>query len=343
MTETNQEQLNVTIVIPARSYDFLLEECLQNIRKLYPVVSIILVLDDISKIPELDTNTKVLKSINKYMSAKRNQGVKEAKTEYIAFIDSDAYPDKKWLEQAVDFLSKNDNYAAVTGNQLLPPNDDLSKQCLRLVRFCRIFTYPKWCKVIDLNAVEQDCEEFMTSNVIMRISAFYAVNGMNENLYLAEDNDFSQRLVESGLKIRFIPKIRVYHHECAIKAFMRKICCMSYYYSEEFRTDIHSKSFKEFFSIFFPLGVVALTVFLYCLGIYLGENVLLLLNFPLFIGLLFLYEANNLAQKLKDNKIKGYFLILWIFILFCCVWLIGTLCGLLGIKILDVQKSYRHY
>lgn len=84
----------ISIIIPSRNIDFLLEHSIEKIRQLYPNVKIILVLDDDSKkhIYSNDKNISVIKSDNYNMSAKRNAGVDLANTEYIAFIDSDAYP-----------------------------------------------------------------------------------------------------------------------------------------------------------------------------------------------------------------------------------------------------------
>ena len=40
------------------------------------------------------------------MSVKRNKAVKICKENYIAFIDSDAYPTKNWLFNGIKILNK---------------------------------------------------------------------------------------------------------------------------------------------------------------------------------------------------------------------------------------------
>ena len=92
-------QQNTTIVIPARKVDDLLIECVRKTRELYPVVKMVLVLDDLQTENIFDENVVVLKSEKKTMSAKRNQGVAIADTKYILFIDSDSYPRKNLLEK----------------------------------------------------------------------------------------------------------------------------------------------------------------------------------------------------------------------------------------------------
>ena len=93
----------VTIIIPSRNTDYLLEKCIKKIREQYKNIKIILVLDSINNcLKQFDKNIEIIKSENPNMSAKRNLGVKNVDTKYIAFIDSDAYPNENWLEYAID-------------------------------------------------------------------------------------------------------------------------------------------------------------------------------------------------------------------------------------------------
>ena len=46
-----------------------------------------------------DKNISVLVSGNKTIGYKRNLAVKHCKTDYVYFIDSDAYPNTHWLDQ----------------------------------------------------------------------------------------------------------------------------------------------------------------------------------------------------------------------------------------------------
>lgn len=338
-------QNKITLIIPSRSVDFLLFESVSEIRKLYPFVKIIVILDEIDekKNRDFDENVTILKSENLNMSAKRNQGVRLAQTEYLGFIDSDAYPCENWIESAVDFLDKNLDYSAVTGNQLLPENDNFEKQCLRLIRFCKLFTYSKWCKVIDLNVKEQDCYEFMTSNLIMRKSVYDKLGGMDETLYLAEDNEFADRMVKNNYKIRFVPKIRVFHHECSSLPFLKKVFSMSLYYAKEFSTRTGKKSINEYLSIFFPLLAFIFFIFVLLTGVFLNENILILLLLPFAVLLLFVFYAVKLANKINCNKILAFFYIYFIFIMFCVFFLFGLICGLFNFSCFDARNTYKHY
>ncbi len=335
MTINNYENL-VSIIIPSRDVDYLLEECIEKIRELYKQIKIIVILDEINK--TLPEDITILKSKNLNMSAKRNQGVEVATTKYIAFLDSDSYPNQNWIESGVSFLENNENYSAVTGIQYNPPSDSFEQVCLRIVRFSRLFTHKKWCIVIDKNSKEQDCGEFITSNAIMRKCDYDSIGGMDENLYLAEDNEFSYRLVNSGYKIRFIPEVSVFHRESKMYPFLRKIYCMSYYYTNTFIKGKPSKTITESIFQLFPLFGIIGFIILFCI---LKSIYLFIL--PLLVLLLLVYEAIIEAKKLEKNHFKGFCIIFFTFCMFCATWVYGSLLGLLNFPSKSVHKCYKHY
>lgn len=333
----NDYEKDVTIIIPSRNIDYLLEECIEKIRELYKEIKIILILDEINK--EIDSNITILKSKSLNMSAKRNQGVEVAQTKYIAFLDSDSYSIAGWLENGVDFLENNENYSTVTGCQFNPPSDTFEQKCLRLVRFSRLFTHAEWCIVIDRNAKERDCNEFMTSNAIMKKQDYIDIGGMNEKIYLAEDNEFSQRLTENGYKIRFIPQFSVYHRESKMYPFLRKIYCMSYYYANTFVKGHPVKTIKQ--TIFQLLPLFGIITFIF-LSILLKFSPYLLI-LPIFALLLLALEANKESKKLDEQRTKGFFIIFFTFCMFCAIWVIGSFLGLINFPSKNIQKCYKHY
>lgn len=333
----------VTIIIPARTVDYLVNICIEKIRELYKTVKIILVLDDTGNCKITDDNIIVLKSENLNISAKRNQGVKISQTKYIAMIDSDAYPDKNWLENALSFLETNLEYSAVTGCQFNPPEDNFIQICLRIIRFNRLFTHKEWCKIINHNAQEQDSTEFMTSNVIMRKSDYENLNGMDENIYIAEDNEFSERLIKNGYKIRFIPKVCVFHRESTMYSFFRKIYCMGYYYANMCIKKQSVKNLKQSIIQFLPLFGILMFCFLWMLFLYLKINPYFLLVLPLSVIIILFAESVKEALKLKDKKLLGFFIFFFSFCCFCAVWVIGTFLGLINFPTKNIHNLYKQY
>ena len=100
----------VNIVIPAITIDDELLKCLKEINKInYSNFFVTIVLDQQKKnrLPKFKykVNKLIVGKIN--MSTKRNIAVKKFKSKYIAFIDSDAYPNKNWKRIIVLFKKVN--------------------------------------------------------------------------------------------------------------------------------------------------------------------------------------------------------------------------------------------
>ncbi len=335
----------ISIIIPSRTQDYILNDCIREIRKIYTTVKIFVILDEINE-TKYDENVILIKSENRNMSAKRNLGVKLADTKYIAFLDSDAYPlnNGKWLEKSIEFLENNENYAAVTGPQLNPPSDTYIQKCIRYIRFSRLLTHENLDVIADRNPKEHDNSgEFVSANLIMRKDVYNKLNGMDENIYLAEDNEFSTRLDKRGYKVRFLPEVTVYHSESKLYPFLRKTWCMSYYYANMFVRGKLVKDLNDILLGFFPLAGIFIFVFLVLLFLYLNINYIPLITIPLVILMIILIESFNISKKLESGKKYEIPLIFTIFCLYLSVWVIGSLAGFLFIPCKKVQDLYKHY
>ena len=340
--QINEAENLISIIIPTREQDFILDECILNIRNLYKQVKIIVIIDKDNE-KTYDKNVKILKSQNKNMSAKRNLGVKNADTKYIALIDSDAYPCEGWLENSINLLEQDENYSAVTGNQYNPQKDNFLQRCLRIVRFSRIFTHGNWCVINDKNAKEREVNEFSSANVVLTKVSYENINGMNEDIYLAEDNEFSLRYKNAGYKIKFSPKTAVFHRESTMYPFLRKLYCMSYYYADMFRQGKAVKPFKQILLGLMPMYGFLFFLFLWCFLIFMKINPYPLLILPLIALLILVFEACNLTKQLEEGKILGFFIFLYTFCAFIAVWILGGFLGLIPIKFSKVENLYKHY
>lgn len=94
----------VSIIIPCRSADKDVERCVLACESLEEEKEILVIPDSIC--PGLP-------------STKRNYAMQRAKGDIYAFIDSDAYPDKDWLKNALFYLQV---FPAVCGPGVLPPD-----------------------------------------------------------------------------------------------------------------------------------------------------------------------------------------------------------------------------
>ena len=119
-------QNKITIVIPSRLHDRNLSFCIKKIRQFYKKIKIIIILDK-KEFFKKDKNIILLVSGNKTIGYKRNLAVNFCKTEYVCFIDSDAYPNSYWLDQVDKTFKKYKKVGAVGGPNLSPPTNNIEK------------------------------------------------------------------------------------------------------------------------------------------------------------------------------------------------------------------------
>jgi cellulose synthase/poly-beta-1,6-N-acetylglucosamine synthase-like glycosyltransferase len=143
-------------------------------------------------------------------AGKRDWAAKKAKGSILAFIDSDAYPDKNWLKNAVQQLTPK-SIAAVCGPGLTPPSNTRRQQISGLVWSTKLgagpFTYR--------NRPEKKrfTDDYPTFNFIIKKKDFQAVKGFNANYWPGEDTKLCHDLVyRLKKKILYHPQIIVYHH-----------------------------------------------------------------------------------------------------------------------------------
>ncbi|MCI9078407.1 MAG: glycosyltransferase [Lachnospiraceae bacterium] len=118
----------VSIIVPVYKVEKELSRCMQSIlRQTYENIEIILV-DDGSpdkcpemcdKYAELDDRIRVIHKENGGLSDARNVGLDNIKGEYISFIDSDDWVDKKFIEILVKNLENTDSDIAICGYRMV--------------------------------------------------------------------------------------------------------------------------------------------------------------------------------------------------------------------------------
>lgn len=141
---------------------------------------------------------------------KRDIGAKQAKGDYLAFIDDDAYPDPKWLSIAEQYL-RDEDVAAIGGPQLTPPHDTFWQKVSGAMYMSplsgrAIIRYWPGKKT-------EEIDDWPTVNFIVKKDVFEAVGGFDSQYWPGEDTKLCLDIVkQTKKKMLYIPSMIVYHH-----------------------------------------------------------------------------------------------------------------------------------
>lgn len=170
----------VSIIIPCKTVDDYVRRCVSACVELYPEQEIIVIPDSICP---------------GYPSAKRNYAMEIASGDIFAFIDSDAYPSRQWLDVALKWLNV---YPAVCGPGVLPPDAPDEERIADIVYQLLPYAY----RVVPM--IPRVVPEYPTFNLVVRRE----VATKFKNYLTGEDSLFC-REIPGG--VFYHPEILVYH------------------------------------------------------------------------------------------------------------------------------------
>ncbi len=173
-------------------------------------------------IAALGDKVRVIASGETGPAEKRDMALTEARGEYIAFIDDDAYPEKDWLANALKIFEEGEDVGAVGGPAVTAPEDNLLQKGSGKVYeswFCsHSYTYRYLAKP------RRDVDDLPSVNLIVRADLFHQVGGYDSNYYPGEDTKLCLDLVKTGHRIVYDPSVLVYHHRRTLfKAHLKQI------------------------------------------------------------------------------------------------------------------------
>ncbi len=210
------------IIIPSVQLSKELIFCLKKLREQkYKNFCVSIVLDFKNKIKLPKLNFKINKFFvgNKSMSYKRNLASKIVKSEYIAFLDSDAYPPKKWLSNAL-YLLKINKYDVVGGPNIPFPKRKNNERITHYAK--RSFFVTGHLNFRKYLAKDRLCEWLESCNFFLKKKTYLKYHGMDEKKILGEDKDFFERAnkLNRNFKTFYSNKLFVYHKERNVKNFL---------------------------------------------------------------------------------------------------------------------------
>ena len=282
---------DVTIVIPTISFNNYLLQCVTKIKQISNLIKIIIVSDNRIDDAEL-LKFKFIKIIlNKKkltISKKRNIGVHKAKTNYIGFIDSDAYPHKHWIKNSIKILRKDKNIFLVGGPNVSPPDQNYLKTLVSDTQKSFLIS-GKWAFQKRLSK-SRYTENLYSCNMVTKREYFIFVKGMNDKLIAGEDYDFCQRIRKIGKKVYFNKSSIVFHHDRSIKNFFIQKIIRGYTIVEQIKKKsiVFKNNIKEF--IFYQL-------------------------IPLYFFLFNLLSISYFFSGIRNNYISNVIILIYIFYL----------------------------
>jgi len=199
----------VSIIIPCRNIDSYVQECIQNCLALdYPSFEILLLPDSLSSL-EI-RGVEIVPTGPVKPAAKRNIGTKKATGEFYGFIDSDAYPSRDWLKNALTYFQDPD-VAGVGGASITPERDSLMQKASGAVYSSMMggfrFAFRYSSKQL------QETDDLPSCNLIVRASVFNETGGFDENFLTGEDTKACMDIVYRQRKrLVYAPDVVAYHH-----------------------------------------------------------------------------------------------------------------------------------
>ncbi|MGB9831672.1 MAG: glycosyltransferase [Fervidicoccus fontis] len=196
----------VSIIIPCKEVDNYTKECIDYCKKLdYENYEIIVLPDEQNESIE---GVKIIPTGNVTPGKKRNIGIKNASGEILAFIDSDARPEKSWLRNAISYF-KDPEVAAVGGPGITPPEDSLMQKASGYI--LSSFMVGGLSSRYKSSGEERESDDVHSCNFIARKSIVEKI-GWNEKYWPGEDTLMCLEIKKLGKKIVEAPDVVVYHH-----------------------------------------------------------------------------------------------------------------------------------
>lgn len=196
----------VSIIIPCKEIDDYARECIESCKKLdYESYEIVVLPDNASEMIE---GVKIVPTGSVTPGAKRNIGIANTEGEICAFIDSDAYPGRNWLSNAVMYFNDS-QVAAVGGPGLTPMEDNIMQKASGYV--LSSFMVGRLSNRYKSKGYFES-DDIHSCNFIVRKSVLIKAGGWNEKYWPGEDTLFCLAIKRLGKRLVEALDVVVYHH-----------------------------------------------------------------------------------------------------------------------------------
>ncbi|MEM0171591.1 MAG: glycosyltransferase [Thermoproteota archaeon] len=198
--------MRISIIIPCKKLEGYAVECIDRCLKLdYSDYEVIVLPDEHSSVDF--PNVRVIPTGSVTPGTKRNIGVANSTGEICAFIDSDAYPEKDWLRNAIKYF-QDQEIVAVGGPGVTPIEDSLMQKASGCI-LSSFMVGGLSSRYKSKGSKESD--DIHSCNFIARKSIFEKVK-WNEKYWPGEDTLLCLEIKKLKKKMLEAPDVVVYHH-----------------------------------------------------------------------------------------------------------------------------------
>jgi len=293
----------VTVIIPSKSFCSLARTAVDRVREQYPEVSVVLVLDASSEKEPVDAHTRVLVSPSLLLGAKRNFAVDQTDTPYLAFIDSDAYPDEGWLENGLAALKSDPSLGIVGGPNVLHP-DSSEEEYLSWLS-CQSYLVSGGSVHEKVRSPTRMVDRLPSCNMIMPRSLYLDLGGFSTEVITGEDIELCIKVIESERKILFREDVVVFHKTRSLKGFF-----LQRYVWGKSTFDVLKQTYPHYLSSILPFLFVGGLGGLAVLGAFVPVFWQLLAAVGAVYGCAVVFEAWRVGGTLLEKvKVAPYLLI----------------------------------
>lgn len=203
--------MKATIIIPVPEINAYIREALPHYAALTHRDFEILILPDALPADDIP-GARILPTGPVGPAKKRDRGAAEATGEILAFIDDDAYPAPDWLDHALAHFE--DPAIGAVGGPAITPNSDAFWQRVSGATFLSRLSggFPERYWPV---GQARDIEDWPTVNFLVRRDLFLTLGGFETRHWPGEDTLLCLKIIESGSRIVYEPRAKVWHHRRA--------------------------------------------------------------------------------------------------------------------------------
>ena len=143
---------------------------------------------------------------------KRDIGFAAASGAILAYLDDDAFPSSDWIDRAVEFFAVHEEFAALGGPGVTPPDSAPLSRLGGAIYESRLGSGPFRNRFRSVGSDPLEVEEWPAFNCFVRRDALLAVGGWDTAIYGGEDTWLCERLRGAGYRIAYDPGLVVYHY-----------------------------------------------------------------------------------------------------------------------------------